>query len=109
MNDLGHGIDAEKFRNSYSSILQTRQRKYPLAEVFCVSLADRDTRLKYLTNKQIDAMCSAIVSAGSKFHYVDLFNSILNNDCYIENSLEDGLHPSASGMKIIANIIKDAL
>jgi lysophospholipase L1-like esterase len=45
---------------------------------------------------------------GEKIFVADLFNSRLNNDFYYDNTV-DGIHPDEDGMKIIAEVITDAI
>ena len=45
---------------------------------------------------------------GERAFVADLFHSRLNNDTYYMNTL-DSLHPDEDGMRIIAEIIGDAI
>ena len=45
---------------------------------------------------------------GKNFFIADLFGSRLNGDFYYNNTI-DGLHPDEDGMRIIAEIIEEAI
>ena len=108
INDVGRGIDPEIFRRDYQSTLMTVKEKYPLASVCCVNLPDRDIFLKKQTEVYNNIIKEATELAGDKFFVADLFGSRLNNDFYYNNTV-DGLHPDQDGMRIIAEIIEDAI
>ncbi|MDE5601765.1 MAG: hypothetical protein K2J16_04635 [Clostridia bacterium] len=110
VNDLWHAIGWEQFGKAYHSVLETITKQYPNAETFCVGMPDRDTRLVVRAQKLNAAIRQETASHGNKFHYVDLYNSILNNDTYAQNTLDkDKLHLSTSGMQILADIIENSL
>ena len=50
----------------------------------------------------------AVDEAGENFFLADLFRSKLNNDFYYMNTV-DGLHPDEDGMRIIAEILEEAI
>jgi lysophospholipase L1-like esterase len=64
--------------------------------------------LKKQTEVYNNAIKEATELAGDKFFVADLFGSRLNNDFYYNNTV-DGLHPDQDGMRIIAEIIEDAI
>ncbi|MDE6061065.1 MAG: hypothetical protein K2G31_06325 [Clostridia bacterium] len=99
INDLGHAVGWEQFGNAYHSVLETITRQYPNAETFCVGLPDRMEEKRVLAKKLNAAILQEVTLHGKKFHFVDLYNSILNNATYAQNALNDGLHLSASGMQ----------
>lgn len=108
LNDLGRNVDASLFFSDYEKALLTIKEKHPSAKVCCVNLPDRDISFKKRTllfNEQIE---KATKSVGENFFIADLFNSRLNNDFYYMNTV-DGLHPDEDGMKIIAEIVEDAI
>lgn len=108
LNDLGRNVDVSVFSSDYQKTLMTVKQNHPDATVCCVNLPDRDISVKNRTeifNKEIE---KAVRAAGNNFIIADLFNSRLNNDFYYINTV-DGLHPDEDGMKIIAEIIEEAL
>lgn len=107
INDLGRGIHATAFFADYEKTLSTINAKYPEAKVCCVNLPDRGY-LKQRTEAFCKAIDSAVKKAGSNFFVADLYHSRLNNDFYYMNTV-DGLHPDEDGMKIIADIIEEAI
>ena len=108
INDLGRGINIEVFSEDYEKTLITVKRMYPLAAVCCVNIPDRDESIKERTKRFNLAIENAVKKAGDKFFVADLFNIRLNNDFYYNNTL-DGLHPDEDGMRIISEVIKDAI
>ena len=108
INDVGRAIDSDKFAFSYNRTLATIKEKYPMAQVCCVNLPDRDIYLKTRTIIYNNIIKEAALAAGENFFIADLFASRLNNDFYYNNTV-DGLHPDRDGMQIIAEIIKDAM
>jgi lysophospholipase L1-like esterase len=108
LNDLGRNVDDEFFYADYLYTLLTIKDKYPDAEVFCVNMPDRDESFRIRTllfNRRIE---EAIHVAGENFFLVDLYGSKLNNDVFYMNTL-DGLHPDQDGMRMIAEVIKEAM
>lgn len=108
LNDLGRGISPDVFATDYGRTLQILKERYPKAKVCCVNLPDRDIFLKERAIAFNTAIANAVRTAGRDFFIADLFNSRLNNDCYYDNTL-DGLHPDEDGMRIIAEILTDAI
>jgi len=49
-----------------------------------------------------------VAEAGERFFVADLFHSRLNNDFYYINTV-DGLHPDEDGMRIIAEVVEEAI
>lgn len=108
LNDLGRNVDAEIFASDYEKTLMIIKENYPSSTVCCVNLPDRDIYLReraILFNMGIE---NAVKAAGEKFFIADLFNSRLNGDFYYMNTT-DGLHPDEDGMRIIAEIIEEAI
>ena len=108
MNDLGRRVDADLFANDYALTLQKIKQTYPSAYICCVSLPDREACVKQRTilfNSKIE---NAVKNAGENVFIADLFSSKLNNDFYYMNTL-DGLHPDEDGMKIIADVVTEAI
>lgn len=108
MNDLGRGVSCEVFASDYEKTLTVIKHEYPDAAVCCINIPDRDARLRARAldfNKSIE---KAVAAAGEKFFVADLFSSRLNNDMYYVNTV-DGLHPDEDGMRIIAEIIEEAI
>lgn len=108
INDLGRRIPFEGFSYDYETVLKTIKDKYPNALVCCVNLPDRDIALKKQAGLFNVAIENAVKKAGDKFFIADLFSSSLNNDFYYMNTV-DGLHPSESGMTIIAELIENSI
>ena len=79
-----------------------------MAKVCCVNLPDRDIFLKTRTIIYNNIIKEAVSEAGENFFIADLFGSRLNNDFYYNNTI-DGLHPDRDGMKIISEVIEDAM
>ncbi|MBR3993919.1 MAG: SGNH/GDSL hydrolase family protein [Clostridia bacterium] len=108
INDLGRRIPIEVFSADYERALKIIKSKYTNALVCCVNLPDRDIVMKKQTELFNRAIENAVKQMGDNFFVADLFNSRLNNDFYYMNTV-DGLHPSESGMTIIAEVIKNAM
>ena len=107
INDLGRGVDISVFSADYEKTLNKIKTKYPEAKVCCVNLPDRGY-LKQRTEAFNNAIDTAIIKAGINFFVADLYHSRLNNDFYYMNTM-DGLHPDEDGMRIIADIIEEAI
>lgn len=108
LNDLGRGIDQELFASDYCETLRIIKEKYPDAAVCCINLPDRDIRIKNRTEIFNSIIENAVEQSGENFFIADLFRSRLNNDFYYDNTL-DGLHPDEDGMRIISEIVIDAI
>ncbi len=108
INDLGRRIPLEVFSSDYERVLKIIKDKYLHALVCCVNLPDRDIVMKKQTELFNMAIENAVKQMGDNFFVADLFNSRLNNDFYYMNTV-DGLHPSESGMTIIAEVIENAM
>ena len=108
INDLGRNVDAEIFAADYKRTLDTIKELHPSTQVCCVNIPDRDIFLKHRAELFNSIIESAVKSAGDNFFIADLFSSRLNNDLYYMNTL-DGLHPDEDGMRIIAEIVENAI
>jgi len=108
LNDLGRGVDVSEFASDYGRTLAVIKNNYPNASVCCVNLPDRDIMLKKRAELFNHAIDEAVLQAGDNFFVADLFHSRLNNDFYYMNTV-DGLHPDEDGMKIIAEVIEEAI
>jgi len=108
INDLGRRVEPSVFFADYERTLMTITEKYPLATVCCVNLPDRDPIMKKQTERFNAEIEKAVKGAGDRFLIADLFGSRLNNDCYYNNTV-DGLHPDEDGMRIIAEVIEEAI
>lgn len=108
MNDLGRGIDVTVFANDYTQTLSTIKKAFPLAKVCCINMPNRDIFLKKRAELFNEAIENAVRDAGENFFIADLYNSRLNGDFYYMNTT-DGLHPDEDGMKIIAEIVEEAI
>lgn len=108
INDLGRRVDKEVFARDYLKTLMTVKERHPNARVCCVNIPDRDVAVKERTETFNSAIEDAVASAGENFFIADLFHSRLNNDCYYMNTL-DGLHPDEDGMRMIADIVTEAI
>lgn len=108
INDLGRNVDAEIFAADYKRTLDTIKELHPSTQVCCVNIPDRDIFLKHRAELFNSIIESAVKSAGENFFIADLFRSRLNGDLYYMNTL-DGLHPDEDGMRIIAEIVENAI
>lgn len=108
LNDLGRGVSVDVFSLDYQATLMIIKKSFPLATVCCVNLPDRDIFLKKRAMLFNQAIEKAVKAAGDNFFIADLYNSRLNNDFYYMNTL-DGLHPDEDGMRIIADVIENAI
>lgn len=108
LNDLGRGIDIDIFSRDYESALLTIKKNQPNATVCCVNMPDRDPIFKKRAEKINYAIENAVNKMGNGYFIADLYNSRLNNDFYYDNTV-DGLHPDEDGMRIIAEVISDAI
>ena len=107
-NDLGRGVDPKIFESDYRATLSIIKENYPNAIVCCINLPDRDIFLKQRAEIFNQIIESAVNDAGDNFFIADLYRSRLNNDFYYINTT-DGIHPDEDGMRIIAEIIEDAI
>ena len=107
-NDLGRKVAPQIFEEDYKSTLKTVKNKYPNAKVCCVNIPDRDIVMKPQAEIFNKIISDAIDEAGENFFLADLFRSKLNNDFYYMNTV-DGLHPDEDGMRIIAEILEEAI
>lgn len=108
INDLGRGVDAEEFASDYKATLTTIKHLYPTAAVCCVNLPDRDASVRQRTELFNEGISAAVKSAGEGFFIADLFGSRLKGDFYYMNTT-DGLHPDEDGMRIIAEVVEEAI
>lgn len=108
INDLGRRVDPLIFSRDYERVLKLIKEKYPTAKICCVNLPDRDIVLKKQTELYNSIISDAVNAAGDNFFIADLFGSCLNNDTYYMNTV-DGLHPDEDGMRIIAQVIEEAI
>lgn len=108
LNDLGRGVDVNVFAEDYAQTLLIIKEAFPLAKVCCVNIPDRDIYLKARAELFNDAIKNAVMGAGENFFVADLFNSRLNGDFYYMNTT-DGLHPDEDGMRIITEVIEEAI
>lgn len=107
-NDLGRKVAPQIFEEDYKSTLKTVKNKYPNAKVCCVNIPDRDIVMKPQAEIFNKIISDAVGEAGENFFLADLFRSKLNNDFYYMNTV-DGLHPDEDGMRIIAEILEEAI
>ena len=108
INDLGRGVPCDTFANDYKRALTAIKENHPDAKVCCVNIPDRDIMLKSRAEIFNKAIEEAVKSMGVNFFIADLFSSRLNGDFYYMNTL-DGLHPDEDGMRIIAEIVENAI
>lgn len=108
INDLGRKVEVSVFSADYDCTLMTIKERYPNTIVCCVNLPNRDIVMKKQTELFNGAIDAAVKAAGANFFVADLFYSRLNNDCYYMNTL-DGLHPNEDGMRMIAEVIINAI
>ncbi len=108
MNDLGRGIHVDVFAEDYARAIIIIKEDFPYAKVCCVNMPDRDIFLKKRAELYNQAIEKAVKEAGENFFIADLYNSRLNNDFYYMNTI-DGLHPDEDGMRIIGEIVEEAI
>ena len=108
INDLGRRVSPSIFAEDYTRTLLTVKDSYPSAHVCCINLPDRDIFLKVQAEIFNAAIDTAVKAMGDNFFIADLYRSRLNGDFYYMNTL-DGLHPDEDGMRIIAEIVIDAI
>lgn len=108
INDLGRRVSPDVFYSDYERTLASIKNNYPHAMVCCVNLPDRDILMKKQTAVFNQIIEDAVKKAGENFIIADLFHSRLNNDFYYINTV-DGLHPDEDGMRIIAEVIGEAI
>ena len=108
MNDLGRNVSLEVFRADYEETLRILADKYPDAAVCCINYPDRDPYFLPRTEQFNRILEAAVAEAGERFFVADLFHSRLNNDFYYINTV-DGLHPDEDGMRIIAEVVEEAI
>ena len=108
INDLGRGVRTELFAADYGQTLKKIQAQYPRAFICCVNLPDREPYFKPRTEAFNQAIDAAVERVGARAFVADLFHSRLNNDGYYMNTV-DGLHPDEDGMKIIAEVVEEAI
>ena len=108
LNDLGRGVDVGVFAADYRKTLAVFRKRYPRARVVCVNMPDRDPVLYERTVLFNRAIGDAVKEAGDGYCIADLFASRLKDDFYYMNTL-DGLHPDEDGMKMIAEVVEQAI
>lgn len=109
INDLGRRVPASVFGDAYRQTLRTIAQCYPGAQVCCVTLPDRDFRITAQTMQFNEQITRAVEQMGAGFFLADLFPCpALKDDAYYDNTV-DGLHPDEDGMRIIADVILDAI
>ena len=108
MNDLGRGKNSEIFAADYEETLRRMREKYPKVPICCVNMPDRDYMLKTRTEVFNSIIENAVNTAGEGVFIADFFSSPMENDNYYNNTI-DGLHPDPDGMRMIAEVIYDAM
>lgn len=108
INDLGRKVEPSVFENDYKRTLETIKEQYNSPIVCCVNLPDRDPVMKERTQIFNEIIANSAEKQGERFFVANLFDSRLNNDFYYDNTV-DGIHPDEDGMKIIAEVIIDAI
>ena len=108
LNDLGRNVPLDIFATDYEKTLSTIKEKHPCALVCCINLPDREPYFKKRAILFNDVIFEAVRTAGDNFFVADLFDSPLNNDNYYNNTT-DGLHPDEDGMRMIAEVVSQAI
>lgn len=108
LNDLGRGVDVQVFETDYKKALDTIKANTPNAYVCCINMPDRDPYFKERTILFNEAIMRAALECGKKVFVADLFNSKMNNDDFYNNTV-DGLHPDEDGMRMIAEVVSEAI
>ena len=107
-NDLGRRVPIDRFTTDYNKTLETVKALHPNAYVCCVNIPDRDIYLHSAAVLFNSAISDGVAMMGDRFFVADLFGSRLRGDFYYMNTT-DGLHPDEDGMKIISEIVRDAI
>ena len=107
-NDLGRNVSRDVFEADYRKTLRIIRENNPGVKVCCINLPDKNIFLKERTAEFNQAIDRAVKEQGEGVIIADLYNSRLNNDFYYNNTI-DGLHPDEDGMRIIAEILTEAL
>lgn len=108
LNDLGRNVPLDVFSADYTKTLLTIKEKHPKAYTCCINMPDREPYFKERALLFNAAIEEAVAVAGEGFFIADLFNSPLNNDNYYNNTT-DGLHPDEDGMRMIAEVVINAI
>ncbi len=108
LNDLGRRVNAEVFAADYLKAVETVGECYPNAELLVVTLPDRDPVLRPQAEVFNRAILAAAERMGERAFVADLFQSRLRDDTYYMNTV-DGLHLDEDGMRMLADIIGEAI
>ena len=121
INDWGMGLRVRKderggndtenlcvFSDAYKSMLRKLKGNYPQAEIWCLTLPISRCSAKenfefpyYYAGRHISEYCEAIRKAAKEYdcQIIDLYQEAEPHDTV------DGFHPTASGMKTIADVV----
>ena len=115
LNDRGWGMRVTPgggenglsvFSVAYAAMLEKLKRNYPEAEIWCLTLPHgKDGEFQGAFGRQIADYCEAIRRCGEQVgcRVVDIYRPDQPYDTL------DGYHPTAEGMKIIADAVLDEL
>lgn len=107
MNDLGRGVPVDVFSADYKMALSNVKKNNPEAKICCINMPDRAPEVKMRTMEFNKAIEVAVRNIEGCF-IADLYSSKLSNDGYYMNTI-DGLHPDEDGMRIIAEVVINAI
>ncbi|MFA7108757.1 MAG: SGNH/GDSL hydrolase family protein [Sphaerochaetaceae bacterium] len=115
-NDFGQAEDQatfDTFTKAYNLLVFQLIEKFPLSEIyFCTPLQRTDFELNQKNTKgwtQLDmakAIRTCVKGKSNKAKLIDLFSYNIQKE---DGTLQDNIHPTCKGMKIIYSIVKDAL
>lgn len=108
LNDLGRNVPTDIFAQDYEKTLSIIKESYPKAHVCCINMPDREPYFKQRSIIFNEIIANAVKSAGDNFFVADFFNSPMNNDNFYNNTT-DGLHPDEDGMKMLAQVVSQAI
>jgi len=115
-NDFGQDEDQaelETFTDSYNLLVSQMIERFPTSELyFCTPLQRTDFGLNQKNSKgwsQIDmaqTIRNCVLNKNERVHLIDLFAHNIQKD---DGTLQDNLHPTCKGMKVIYSIIKQSI
>jgi len=115
-NDFGQDEDQatlESFTNAYNLLISQMITKFPNSEIyFCTPLQRTDFGINQKNSKgwtQIDmaqTIRNCLKGKNERVKLIDLFAHDIKKD---DGTLQDNLHPTCKGMRIIYSIIKKAI
>lgn len=115
-NDFGQDkdqADFDTFKQSYNLLVSQMVENFPRSDIyFCTPLQRIDYGLDELNSQgwtqkdMAQAIKDCLRGKNERVKLIDLFSYNISKD---DGIVEDGLHPTSKGMKIIYSIIKEAI